>query len=121
MKKILKDLALLVCACYVVFSCVTTLVLLCGGFKTPEPEPVVVVVESTFDTSVLDGWCGGPQGKIRMVGAWVYEDGVLEDETGNLWGWDGELDENGFYLLWIDDLGDDVVQNDEIVKLWQEK
>lgn len=89
----------------------------------PEPEPVVVVVEqeSTFDTSILEGWCGGPVGHIRMVGAWYYEDGVLEDETGNLWAWDGPIDEEGFFLLWLDDMGDDIVQNDEIIKVWQEK
>lgn len=75
---------------------------------------------SCFDTSALDGWCGLPKGAIRMVGAWYYEPGVLEDETGNLWDWDGELDPGASYLLWIDDCGDDIVQNDEIVKLWKE-
>lgn len=108
-----------VCACVFVFW---FLLAAAGVFKPDTPEVVLPDVSTVevFDTSALDGWCGSPAGSVRMVGAWFYEDGVLEDEQGNLWGWDGDLDENGFYLLWIDDMGDSLVQNDEIVKLWQE-
>lgn len=88
---------------------------------SPKAENKQVDQINTFDTSILETWCGKPMGTIRMVGAWYYEDGIFEDETGNLWGWDGEIEEQAFYLLWIDDLGDDIVQNDEILKVWQEK
>lgn len=116
------EVAILMCACIASAFVLCFILWAAGCFNQPEPEPVVVLVEqeSAFDTSALEGWCGEPVGHIRMVGAWYYEDGVLEDETGNLWGWDGPVDENGFFLLWIDDMGDDIVENDEIIKLWQE-
>lgn len=74
-----------------------------------------------FDTSALETWCGNPQGKIRMVSGWYYEPGVIEDEEGNLWGWNGELNENDFYLLWIEDCGSSNVEDDIILKLFAER
>ena len=56
-----------------------------------EQEPIVKYVEvqkqSSFDTSIIENnWCGGfEEGTIRMVGAWWYADGVVEDEQGQLW------------------------------------
>lgn len=74
-----------------------------------------------FDTTQLETWCnGGDTGTLRMVGGWYYEDGVIEDETGNLWGWDGEINPDAFLLLWINDNGTPEIEDDEIVKLWQE-
>lgn len=75
--------------------------------------------ESKFDVSALESWCGEPTGKIRMVGGWFYEENVLEDELGNLWGFDGAK-EDAFYLLWIDDMGTADVKDDEILKVWSE-
>jgi hypothetical protein len=76
-----------------------------------------------FDTSYLEQWCGQPNGRIRMVGAWFTEDGLIEDETGNLWEEDFETmsSQDSFLLLWIDNNGTpDVVHDDIIVKTWVE-
>ena len=57
-----------------------------------EQEPIVKYVEvqkeQMFDTSIIEAqWCGGfEDGTVRMVGAWWYADGVVEDEQGQLWG-----------------------------------
>lgn len=57
-----------------------------------EQEPIVKYVEvqkeQMFNTSIIEAqWCGGfTDGTIRMVGAWWYADGVVEDEQGQLWG-----------------------------------
>lgn len=86
-----------------------------------ETQVVMVTPESKFDTSALEEWCGEPTGTIRMLGAWIDEDGNLEDETGNLWAWGGTIPNCGFCLVWIDDMNTpDIVQDDEIVKLWVE-
>lgn len=73
-----------------------------------------------FDISVLETWCGEPSGTIRMVGAWFYDENTFEDETGNLWGWDG-VEEQAFYLLWIDDLGTPQIEDDQIIKVFEER
>lgn len=73
-----------------------------------------------WNTTALDTWCGKPTGEIRMIGGWEYDKNTLEDEQGNLWGWDGELDENAFYLLWIDDVGTPQTEDDVVIKVWQE-
>ena len=86
------------------------------GFAAEEPAPV-----DHFDTSVLETWCGEPAGTIRMVGAEFDGVDTFTDETGEMWGWDGVLDENGFYLLWIDDNGTPDLTDDFIVKVFQEK
>ena len=54
-----------------------------------EQEPIVKYVEvqkeQMFDTSIIENmWCGGfEDGTVRMVGAWWYADGVVEDEQGH--------------------------------------
>lgn len=73
-----------------------------------------------FDTAQLDEWCRKSNGTIRFVGGWYYEPGTLEDEQGNLWGWSGEVEENAFLLLWIDNNGTPEVEDDEVLKVWQE-
>lgn len=80
-----------------------------------EPENTA----SKFDVSVLETWCGEPVGTIRMVGGWYYEPNTLEDETGNLWGFDG-IEDEAFYLVWIDDMGTPEIEDDEILKIWKE-
>lgn len=85
--------------------------------KEVEEEPAETPL---FDTSVLEGWCGQPEGQIRMVGGWLFENGLLADENGNLWEWNGEIDETDFCLLWIDDCGTPQVEDDFIVKVWVE-
>lgn len=75
-----------------------------------------------FDTSVLNSWSGDfSDGEIRMVGGYFYDETTLEDDTGNLWGIDMELNENEFYLLWIaDNHTPDDVTDDIILKVWVE-
>ncbi len=120
MKKTFKDLWLVVTNALAGAFVLIMILWAAGCFTTTaeaatEPEPV-----SHFNTQVLETWCGEPTGTIRMVGGWAYCEDVLEDETGNLWGYDG-LDEEAFYLVWIDDMGTpDYVQDDEIVKVWRE-
>lgn len=99
-----------------------------GGVNAhKDAEPVVkyveVVREQAFDTSVIEAeWCGGfTDGTIRMVGAWHYADGVVEDETGELWGLDVEIAENDFLLLWIaDNNTPNKTTDDIIIKTWRE-
>lgn len=95
--------------------------LLCLLAGCGKVEEVQTVEENTskFDVTILESWCGEPVGTIRMVGGWYYEPDTLEDETGNLWGFDG-IEDEAFYLVWIDDMGTPEVEDDEILKIWQE-
>lgn len=88
------------------------------GLTAPKGETPSV---SQFDVTQLETWCGEPSGTIRMVGAWINENKQLEDETGNLWEVGTELSEQAFYLLWIDDMGTKEIEDDEILKIWQER
>ena len=98
-----------------------------GANEYKNAEPVVkyveVVSEQMFDTSVIEAeWCGDfTEGTIRMVGAWHYADGVVEDETGELWRLDAEIAENDFLLLWIaDNNTPNKTTDDIIIKTWRE-
>ena len=95
-----------------------------GCFK-PEPEIkyVEVVQQGNFDTSIIEQeWCGGfTDGTIRMVGAWWYADGVVEDEQGQLWGIDVPVSNEDFLLLWIaDNNTPNNTTDDIIIKTWRE-
>lgn len=108
------------------------LALICGyvfGEQSATPEPVEVVKyvevqkEQAFDTSVIEQeWCGGfTDGTVRMVGAWWYADGVVEDEQGQLWGIEQSIDKEDFLLLWIaDNNTPDKTTDDIIIKAWRE-
>lgn len=88
----------------------------CGATE-PQTAPC------TFDTSVIEQtWCHGlDYGTIRMVGAWWYDDHVIEDETGNLWNIEQDIEENDFLLVWIvDNFTPNNVEDDTIVKVWRE-
>ena len=100
---------------------------LLGKFYPPQADPVVkyveVVREQAFDTSVIEqAWCGGfTDGTIRMVGAWWYADGVVEDEQGQLWGVDVPVSNEDFLLLWIaDNNTPNNTTDDIIIKVWRE-
>lgn len=111
---------------------VVMMILFAGGcFKQAsepvEQEPAVVYVEvvkeQMFDTSIIEAqWCGGfEDGAVRMVGAWWYADGVVEDEQGQLWGIDQQVSEQDFLLLWIaDNNTPDKTTDDIIIKVWRE-
>lgn len=84
---------------------------------------VEVQKEQMFDTSIIETqWCGGfTDGTIRMVGAWWYADGVVEDEQGQLWGIEQSIEQTDFLLLWIADNNTPNNTTDDIViKVWRE-
>lgn len=108
---------------------VILMILFAGGcFKqASEQEPIVKYVEvqkeQMFDTSIIEAqWCGGfSDGQVRMVGAWWYADGVVEDEMGQLWGIDVPVTNEDFLLLWIaDNNTPDNTTDDIIIKTWRE-
>ena len=106
--------------------------IICGyviGARSATPEPVEVVKyvevqkEQAFDTTPIEqAWCGGfTDGTVRMVGAWWYADGVVEDEQGQLWGIEQSIDKEDFLLLWIaDNNTPDKTTDDIIIKVWRE-
>ena len=84
---------------------------------------VEVVEQDAFDTSIIEAqWCGGfEDGTVRMVGAWWYADGVVEDEQGQLWGIDQEVSMEDFLLLWIaDNNTPNNTTDDVVIKVWRE-
>ena len=108
------------------------LAIICGyviGMRSVEPETVEVVKyvevqkEQMFDTTPIEqSWCGGfTDGLVRMVGAWWYADGVVEDEQGQLWGIEQSVDKEDFLLLWIaDNNTPNKTTDDIIIKVWRE-
>ena len=89
----------------------------------PEVKYVEVVKQGGFDTSIIESnWCGGfEDGVVRMVGAWWYADGVVEDEQGQLWGIDVPVSNEDFLLLWIaDNNTPNNTTDDIIIKTWRE-
>ena len=84
---------------------------------------VEVVEQENFDTSIIEAqWCGGfYDGTIRMVGAWWYTDGVVEDEQGQLWAVEQDIEQEDFLLLWIaDNHTPNNTTDDIIIKVWRE-
>ena len=95
--------------------------------ECPAAEPVVKYVEvigpKNFDTSIIESqWCGDfTNGTVRMVGAWWYTDGVVEDEQGQLWAVEQSIEQEDFLLLWIaDNHTKDNSSDDTILKVWRE-
>ena len=118
---------------YILFAgLLIVLAIICGyviGARSVEPEVVEVAKyvevqkEQPFDTSIIESqWCGGfEDGTVRMVGAWWYADGVVEDEQGQLWGIEQNIDKEDFLLLWIADNNTlDKTTDDIIIKVWRE-
>lgn len=109
------------------------------GSHSVKVEPVVevqevvkyveVIPEENFDTSVLENWEGDfSDGKIRMIGAWLYGqdnngDPIVIDEKGELWTLSGyEVASDDFLLLWIvDNNSPENVHDDMVLKIWTEK
>ena len=92
-----------------------------------EQEPIIKYVEvqkqGGFDTSIIESmWCGGfEDGTVRMVGAWWYADGVVEDEQGQLWGIEQSIEQTDFLLLWIaDNHTPNNTTDDIVIKVWRE-
>lgn len=108
------------------------------GTKSVEPEVVTVVEETTkyvevipeedFDVSVLEEWGGDfSEGKIRMIGAWLYGqdnngDPIVIDERDELWTLPNyNIAAEDFLLMWIADNHTEVVHDDIVMKVWVEK
>lgn len=89
-----------------------------------EVKYIEVPAESAFDTEYLEeAWCGSgfSEGTIRMIGAWWYAEGVVEDENGQLWKVDQNIDVSDFLLLWIADNNTPENPTDDImIKVWRE-
>lgn len=114
------------------FGLLISLAIICGyvfGKRTATPEPVEIVKyvevqkEQMFDTTPIEqAWCGDfEDGTVRMVGAWWYADGVVEDEQGQLWGIEQSIDKEDTLLLWIaDNNTPDKTTDDIIIKVWRE-
>lgn len=84
---------------------------------------VEIQKEQMFDTTPIEqAWCGGfSDGTVRMVGAWWYADGMVEDEQGQLWGIEEDITQEDFLLLWIaDNNTPDKTTDDIIIKVWRE-
>lgn len=75
-----------------------------------------------FDTSALVGWCSDDTNStIRMMGGEKYDDKGIVTEDGNIWDWDGKVEDGDFLLVWIDDNGTpNNVKDDIVVKVWRE-
>lgn len=113
---------------YVLVLMFTVLGVLAGRELAPVQEVEVikyveVVQEQKFDTSIIESnWCGGAdEGTIRMVGAWWFADGVVEDEQGQLWALEQEVAVEDWLCLWIaDNHTPHDTRDDVIIKVWRE-
>lgn len=108
---------------FLVFTCG----FMAGHAIAPEVETtkyIEVPAVSAFDTEYLEeAWCGSgfSEGTIRMIGAWWYAEGVVEDENGQLWKVDQDIDISDFLLLWIADNNTPENPTDDImIKVWHE-
>lgn len=78
--------------------------------------------QSIYDTASIEAWCGdGSNGTVSMIGCVYYDNHTVMDELGYLWYVEEEVNDNEFYLMWIaDNHTPDVVEDDVVIKLWQE-
>ena len=109
-----------------------------GERSVEVPEPVVevqevvkyveVIPEENFDVSVLENWGGDfSDGKIRMIGAWLYGqdnngDPIVIDENGELWTLPRyDIAADDFLLIWVaNNNTEDNVHDDLVMKVWVE-
>lgn len=83
-----------------------------------EPQPA-----SIFDTTIIEQtWCSGlDYGTVRMVGGWWHDEHMIEDEQGNVWVIEQDVEPNDFLLVWIvDNHTPKDYTDDAIVKVWRE-
>ena len=113
--------------CVILGACLTGRAHPAQAVEPVEQEPIIkyveVIKEENFDTSIIETqWCGGfSDGTIRMVGAWWYTDGVVEDEQGQLWAVEESIEQEDFLLLWIaDNHTPNNTTDDIIIKVWRE-
>lgn len=77
--------------------------------------------EHLFDSSIIEAqWYQETDSTVRVMGGWMYKDGVVQGETEEEWTTELPLSQEDFYLLWIDDAGTPTVEDDTLIKLWRE-
>lgn len=116
-----------ICACTILIGFFALGFITGEGSVEPEQVEVIkyveVIQEQKFDTSIIESnWCGGTdEGTIRMVGAWWYADGVVEDEQGQLWALEQTVAVEDWLCLWIaDNHTPHDTRDDVIIKVWRE-
>lgn len=116
---------LLLIPLFLAFSFAMIFTACASTFNTPSitlPESPALS-ETSWDLTALDRWCGAPEGKLRVIGAFKVEDGVLETEDGHQWEFVPVINPFEFetlYLMWIDDMGTDDITDDQPIKIWKE-
>ena len=92
--------------------------------KDEEGEEIAAVpVESAskYDTSYLEAWCGEPKGTVRMLAGWYTDKTHIYTEDGEIWEMNTEgINEYELLLIWFDDMGTPEIEDDQIIKVWQE-
>ena len=95
--------------CAIAIAVGILMVLFADNSASAEQEPI---------TKLFGGF---EDGTVRMVGAWWYADGAVEDEMGQLWGIEQNIEETDFLLLWIaDNYTPNDTTDDIIIKVWRE-
>ena len=114
-------------ACVILGACLMGRAYPAQAVEPVEQEPIVkyveVIKEEVFDTSIIEAqWCGGfEDGTVRMVGAWWYADGVVEDEQGQLWAVEQSINHDDWLMLWIaDNNTPNNTVDDVVIKVWRE-
>lgn len=113
---------------YVIAICIAFAIFTLGfnmghDLFVPDVEEVSdEIAVSPFDTSYPETWDGGCEdGTIRMLAGWKYTNGVVEDESGQLWKFDGEIADEDLLLIWIADLHTpNDITDDVVLKVWKE-
>lgn len=88
---------------------------------TTAPEKTFVIEEycdDIIDSSAIDLRGRDIAGTVRMICAERLTDNILVDRSGEAWEVDYPLSANDLYLLWIDDMGNDDIEDDVIINLW---
>lgn len=58
---------------------------------------------------------------LCIKGAVAVGENLLKTSDGNIWEVKDELTINKNYIVLFDTLGDDIVENDEIIRVWRYK
>ena len=118
---------ILAIVCVILGACLVGRACPAQAAEPVEQEPVVkyveVIKEEMFDTSIIEAqWCGSfEDGTVRMVGAWWYADGVVEDEQGQLWAVEQSINHDDWLMLWIaDNNTPNNTVDDVVIKVWRE-
>ena len=76
---------------------------LCGILKDIERNPLLKVEHEQREPV------------IRELYTWYYEEGIVEDEEGQLWYFDAAQHEGQMWRFWINDMGTPLDVTDDII------